>query len=238
MIDEERRHYSLDFFTGPLPLLLQLVQKQEIEIVEIALKILTEQYANGEEDIEEGAEFISIVSTMLLLKSRALLPNQEDDLEIPLQEEETSPLSLLPHLIEYCRFKEIAKELHEKEERQSAFYIRGCNFLQEAHKKPLGIEHISLGELGSLFKEILRKSAKRIGVIHEEEWRVSDRLCLLRSQFAELQRVQFEQLFPVSNCREELIVVFLAVLELMKQGEIRIIREVETKTIWVEAVYG
>lgn len=232
----ERLFYTLDNFEGPIPLLLQLVQKSEIDISEIFLHLLTGQFPEkSDERVDEGAEFISVISMLLWLKSRALLPEEEAP-PIILEDEESSPLSLIPHLIEYCRFKEISKELNEREYQQSAFFSRGNNLLDDPLvKKPLGIEHVSLEDFGQLFQQVLRKAQSRIGVIHEEIWRVADMIALLRAKLSANKRVPFEELFPISNFKEELIVTFLAILELMKQGELKIIKETKTQEIWAEA---
>lgn len=232
----ERLSYTLDNFEGPIPLLLQLVQKCEIDISEISLHLLTSQFPeDSEEKIDEGAEFISVISMLLWLKSRALLPEDEVS-PASSEEEEPSPLALIPHLIEYCRFKELSKELDEREQQQSAFYSRGNSLLSDWQgKKPLGIDHISLQDFGELFQEVLRKAQSRIGVIHEEVWRVSDMIAHLRAKLIQDARIRFEELFPSNRFREELIVIFLAILELMKQGELRIVKDPATQEIWAEA---
>jgi len=238
MLKNERHHYTLENFEGPLPFLLHLIQRHELDIAQLALRLLPEQFNFEEDDgVDQGAEFISVLATLLLMKSRSLLP-VHDDTEIPHQEEHDSPLNMIPHLIEYCRFKEIAKELFEREEQQLAFYSRGCDLLNHPTRKPMGIEHVTLQEFSVLFQEIVKKASHRMGTIYEEVWRVSDKLLAIRENLLSSNRLSLEELFDLNYCKDELIVIFLAVLELMKIGELKIVKDSHSQKIWIEKEYG
>lgn len=229
MINQELTVLSLNNFEGPLDLLWHLIQKNEIDIHQIFLKEVTTQYINQLKDssnhnIDDGAEFIGTVGSLLLMKSKMLIPKHEQQ-EPTLGEDELDPrFEIIHKLIDYCRFKDIARLLAERELKQAGIYTRGVESLKEP-QKGLGIEHLSLNDLATLFQEVLVKAVSHKGVIHGEAWSVSDKIKLIRKLFAGHQKIGFSVLFSVEYCREELIVSFLAVLELMKLGEILIARE-------------
>lgn len=229
---------TLGNFEGPIDFLLHLVQKSEIDIAEISLSKITAQYMNKLREfldlhIDSGAEFVGTAATLLLLKSKVLLPKHEQEVSV---EEDLGDhrFEIIHQLIDYCRFKEVAKVLKAREEQQGTFYPRGVNSIPEA-KKGLGVEHLSLGDLASLFQQVLAKAASYQGVIKEEVWRVTDKMQLIRRLLSELRQVEFEVVFSSAQCREELITTFLAILELMKQGEASIVRDVETTNIMIIA---
>lgn len=229
--------FTLDNFEGPLSFLLHLVQKNEIDIYEIPVKKIIMQYTqakvNPDEDInlEAGAEFIGITSFLLWYKSKMLLPKHEQTLMIEPEQEEDPNFEIIHHLIDYCRFKDAAKELSGLESRQEGLFTRGIDIPEI--KKPFGIEHLSLQDLAILFQGVMSRIAHQKGVIHEEEWKISDKISLIKTLLNEVKKVQFEILFASSNSRIELIVIFLAILEMMKLGALHIVREIETGTITV-----
>lgn len=234
----EENILTLGNFEGPIDFLLHLVQKSEIDISDISLREITAQYIQRlqeylEPSIDVGAEFVGTTATLLLLKSKMLLPKHEQTPDA--EEEALDPrFEIIHQLIDYCRFKEVAKALKEREEQQGAFYARGINAPPEA-KKGLGVEHLSLDDLANLFQHVLAKAASNKGLIQEEVWRVTDKMQLVRRLLSELKQVKFDVLFSSSQCREELVTTFLAILELMKQGEACIVRELETSTIMITA---
>lgn len=212
---------KLPQFEGPLELLSALVQKDEIDICTLALKDLIDQIA-GIHDLELGAESLGLAGSLLWIKSRALLPKNEGD-ACP-ENEMHEPFILLEKLVEYCRFKEAAGQLSLREERSSESFFRPY-VSADGFKKPLGIEHVSLEELAKVFQIVLEKAKEHRGLIEEEEWRISDKMASLRNRIQTCENILFEELFSHECSREELIVLFLAVLELMKLGEIRVVRK-------------
>lgn len=218
--------FALDNFEGPLDFLLHLIQKSEIDIYEVPLHKITEQYLVKLQElispaVDGGAEFIGLTASLLLLKSRMLLPKHEQPEAL---EEEIDPrFEIIHQLIEYCRFKDAAKELADLEQKQSAYFPRGIEEVDP--KKPLGIEHLSMQDLATLFQQLLAKASAHGGVIQEEVWKVSDKMFLVRQLLKDLSRIRFDVLFSPMQSRNELIVTFLAVLELMKLGELKVIKE-------------
>lgn len=226
--------FALENFEGSLDFLLHLIQKSEIDIYEIPLHKITEQYLHRIRElispaVDSGAEFIGTTASLLLLKSKMLLPKQEQEEII---EEEIDPrFEIIHQLIEYCRFKEAAKEFSEREHKQNAFFSRGIENFEI--KKNLGIEHLSMQDLASLFQHVMSKAISHQGLIHEEIWLVSDKIQLLRNSLKETRKIRFDAFFSPERCREELIVTFLAILELMKLGELRVINDTNEATIFI-----
>jgi len=224
----ENTTFSLNNFEGPLPFLLHLVQKCEIHISDVSLQQLIRQYIEFTErlscDLNEGAEFIHTTASLIWLKSKTLLPPREaeDDLELP---EDDSPFHILPRLLEYCRFKDTAKQLGSFEQNQQYFYPRGIDPEYAPSKKLQGIEKINLEQLAEVFQEILMKCSNRKGIIREEIWRVKDKMAYFRQAIQSEHKLSFNQIFSKDCRREELIVSFLAVLEMIKLEELCIIKE-------------
>ncbi len=220
--------FALDNFEGPLDFLFHLIQKNEIDIYEISLQeimrqFLTKHRGNSLLNADGGAEFIGTAASLLLLKSKMLLPKYDQVLSM--EEQEADPrFEIIHQLIDYCRFKDMAKVLAEREDRQGAFFVRGTDEIPSP-KKTLGIEHLSLNDLAALFQQVIAKTATHTGSIQEEIWRVSDKINLIRRLLQETPKIPFFALFTAEQPREELIATFLAILELMKMEELCAIKE-------------
>lgn len=238
MVFQKKENYSLNNFEGPLEFLLFLIQKEEINIHDISLFNLTEQFLKkldewGKKTLDTSAEFIGVVSYLVWLKSKSLLPSHEDVEEsLPLELEEDPNFEIIYHLLDYSRFKDAAKELTKRQDQQSAYFFRGLAEQPEI-KKPMGIDHISLDELSSLFKEMMQKASLTKPKIQEENWKVSDKIRSLKFILKANNQIELSALFTSDKSRLEWIVIFLAVLELMKMGEIAVGREVNSQKILI-----
>lgn len=226
--------FALENFEGPLDFLLHLIQKHEIDLSEVSIKKITEQYIQKLKDIQHpsvdaGAEFIASTSFLLWLKSRMLLPKH--DLEVSNEEEDHDPrFDIIHQLLDYCRFKDAAKELTSLEMAQSSFYSRAQDPHIEIHKS-LGIEHLTIDDLASMFKQALAKASIETRQIQEEEWKVSDKIKFIRYLLKSEEQVEIAQLFATGKSKLELIVTFLALLELMKIGDGQLIKDLATQKI-------
>ena len=215
--------YILEHFEGKLNFLYQLVQKCEIDITDIPLKQLIVQFLGKFPEahpdfIEEGSEFIGTTSSLIWWKSKRLLPANE---QIENENEVESELDwdIIPQIIDYCRFKQMAKELSQLEHQQSFHYFRGTDPAPMA-KKNLGVDHLSLDDLAAVFKQIVAKADRQIGHVADESWKVSDKIAAIRLCLQQKDPMKFEDLFSTSMSRAEMVVIFLALLELMKMGEL------------------
>lgn len=226
-------YFTLPYFQGSLDFLLCLVQKEEFDIYDIPIQELMQQFiaryeTEEEREIDKGAEFIGHASYLLWLKSLKLLPRDQAKRELEGEEREDPPFEMIHHLIDYCRFKEAARELAARQEQQQAYYFRGVEAPE--WKKPLGIHHLSLEELARLFKQMIAQAVVPT-VITEEEWLVGDKIHLIREGLKEEGSFSFLSLFSFQQTRAEMIVIFLAILELIKMGEIGVGVEQGTETL-------
>jgi len=225
---------SLPQFEGPIDFLLHLIQKNEIPIDEVTLCSITKRYLETLEEkcnLDEGAELIGNMASLILLKSRHLLPRHDQANDFVIEEEDPR-FEVIHHLIDYCRFKQAAKSLAEREQQQSAHYLRTGDE-EGTGAIPIGVDHLSLEDLAQLFQQALNKSASRTGVVYEEEWRVADKMKEIRELLKEIGKVLFDEVFSPEKSRGELIATFLAILELMKMEVIKVARDRETESIVV-----
>ncbi len=211
----ESLEFSLDQFEGSLDLLLALIQKQEIDLLSIPINELTQQLAQKKASIDTCSDSMSQTATLLLLKSLKLLPAE------PLMaEDETltdNRAGLIEQLIAFCRLKEASKELAKKEEKQFAHFLREP--VVQTPQRPTGLTELSLQQLATHFQDLLKRQAAKFSKIEDEQWsvgRVIDSLKNLLKQGS----VFFDSLFNDQKCQIEWIVTFLAILELMKKGEL------------------
>lgn len=230
--------FTLENFEGPLDLLWHLINRQEIDIYQIPIIDITEQYLSKQKELvdlslERGAEFIAMAASLIWFKSKALLPKHEQQEEQNLEEEFDPHFNVIHQLIDYCHFKQAAKELAQREQQQGAFYPRGVESAEA--KKNLGIDHLSLDDLALLFQQILSKAAPKKGTIQEEEWKVSDKIHSLRQWLTKEKKLEFTIVFNASMRRIELIVTFLALLEMMKSSEAKVVNDPKRKAIYIVA---
>lgn len=213
---------SLHNFEGPLDYLIHLVQRGEIDIYDIPLQLLTEQFVdrhleNNANPLEVGAEFVGVASTLVWLKSKRLLPQELSAEDQPEDNLNDARFEIIHQLLEYCTFKKAAQELINREQQQAVFRYRTPP-LHEV-PRPNGLENLPLDELAGLFQKVLARAASSTGKVYEEKYRVADAMQDLKARLKEREWLSFDEVFNTAMCREELIVFFLALLELMKNGD-------------------
>lgn len=228
--------FSLENFEGTLDFLLHLVQKQEVNLSEISIKKITEQYQQKLKEIQDpcvdaGAEFIASLSFLLWLKSRMLLPKHEHILS-PDEELLDPRFEIIHQLLDYCRFRDAAKELTHLESTQNSFYSRSLDPHLEVNKA-LGIEHLTVEDLATLFKQALTRASIETRIIHEEEWKVADKIKIIRKKLFTEGQIEIGQLFSAGRSKPELIVIFLALLEIMKIGVGQLIKNTSSQKIFL-----
>jgi segregation and condensation protein A len=217
---------KFEVFEGPLDLLLYLIKKQEVDIYEVNLTALATQFIEYIEvmrqlDLEIAGEFLVMASTLMYIKSRELLPvdqqvavEDEDDGEDPRWE-------LIRQLVEYKKFKDAAARLQELEIRQESVYRREAPkpVFESEPQKP----DVSIFDLVNAVSAILKRVAQREGEsreIFEDKWSVSEKIEMLVGRITEKARVKFSDLFEGATSRTEVVVTFLAMLELIRMKQI------------------
>jgi segregation and condensation protein A len=216
--------FSLKNFEGPIELLLLLVQKEEVDIIEIALHVLTQQLlakVETSQELNQHADQLAIIARLLSVKSHKLIPQKEEREE----EEDETTITLIEQLLEQCEFREIAEALQERERQSHVHFTRMLppptkNTLPEQH----GLEEITLNQLRQLFEAVYREAAKNIPIsIKGQRWEVREKIEIILTLLTQQKECSFAMLFEKNTPREELIVIFLAVLELLKRGNITLI---------------
>lgn len=226
--------FKVAAFEGPLDLLLHLIDKNEVDIYDIPIRMITDQYMEylslmQELELDLTSEFLVMAATLLSIKSKMLLPKppvMEMDWEDGYDEYDLDPRAeLIRQLVEYRKYKEIAEHLREKEVERSLIYTREpadlTPYASQAKVNPvLGLVP---ADLMWAFQKALRKMAGRNAVAHirRDEISVKERIRqVLRLIKHEGGRVLFSRLLEDDYSREELVVTFMAMLELMKMKRV------------------
>lgn len=224
--------YKLEVFEGPLDLLLHLIEKNEIDIYNIPISEITDQYMQYLETMQElqldvTSEFLVMAATLLSIKSKMLLPKPPPiELEGLEEEEEGDPrMELVQKLLEYRKYKEIAEHLREKEIDRSLIYMREADDLTAymTHVPDNPLKGIHLSDLALAFQRVLRRSASRnrVARIHRDTISVKERIMQLVDILEQSDgQMLFSRLVGESDDREMIIVTFLALLELVKMRRV------------------
>lgn len=230
---------KLQVFEGPLDLLLHLLEKNKVNIYDIPIVEITKQYLEyiaemKRQDLNVVSEFLVMAATLIDIKSRMLLPAAETEEE----EEEDPRAELVQQLLEYKMYKCMAYELRDRQMDAERVLFKESTIPPEVaeYEEPIDIAElvsdVTLARLNEVFKSIMKKQADKIdpvrskfGKIEKEEVSLSDKMayledyCLTHSQFS------FRGLLEAQSGKMEIIVTFLAILELMKMGKIFISQE-------------
>jgi segregation and condensation protein A len=217
---------KFEVFEGPLDLLLYLIKKQEVDIYEVNLTQLATQFIEYIEvmrllDLEIAGEFLVMASTLMYIKSRELLP-VDKQVQVEDEEEGEDPRwELIRQLVEYKKFKDAAAQLQQLEERQEKVYRREAPkpVFEAEPQKP----DVSIFDLINAVNSILKRVSDREGEqreIHEDKWSVSQKIELLANVISERPRVKFSELFEGVTTRTEVVVTFLAMLELIRMKQL------------------
>jgi segregation and condensation protein A len=218
--------FTLENFEGPLALLYHLVKKEEMDIHDITIQQIIEQYADEIKkaenlSVDSEADTISLTASLMMLKSKTLLPTEKGTLFSDLNEETAQ--ALIPHLLEYYKFKKASHDLSTSEDGQALSHPRAPSHTPPQKTfRSLGVDHLSLEDLSSFFKEALENADLRTYTIPPERWTIPDKMKHIRNTLTKTPTLSFSKLFTTLKSREEVIVTFLAILELMKLEEIRV----------------
>jgi segregation and condensation protein A len=244
---------KINTFEGPLDLLLHLINRLEIDIYDIPVSEITEQYLNyihtmKELHLDVASEYLVMAATLLVIKSKMLLPKHEevlaeDEFEVGFEEDPRD--ELVERLIEYRKYKEAAQDLKNLEEERSLMFSKPPSDLSELAKDLTAAKKVDLDVtiydmLGALQKMMRRKKLQKplaTKIARQEisiEKRMEEILLDLRNVKG---RKSFFKLFPYHQ-KEHIVVSFLAILELMKRKEILIEQEGNFAEIFVLSVEG
>lgn len=227
----DRYTVKIDAFEGPLDLLLHLINRYEIDIYDIPVAEITEQYVSyihtmQQLELDVASEYLVMAATLLAMKSQMLLPNQDLEIEDDEYEEEDPREELMRRLIEYRKYKEAADDLKERELEANQIYTRPPQSLDEyqEEEKPVTTQgdvtiYDMIGAMQKLFKR--KKLEQPLETrIQRQEIPIQDRMEEVLKEIEHHKGgVSFYNLFPVST-RSHIVVTFIAILELMKNRKI------------------
>jgi len=222
---------KLDAFEGPLDLLLHLIRKNEVNIYDIPIALITEQYLGYIELMQElnldvAGEFLLMASTLIHVKSRTLLPRPDPSQEDGGPEEDPRE-ALVRRLLEHQKYKAAAELLHERETLRSAQFMRPDARVAEAAGEEYEPElEVDLFSLLAAFRGVLERASRRPHmVLPPEQISIEDRMHQLLGRLSETQACGFEDLFQDGDgSRPFMIVTFLAVLEMIRLKLIRVLQ--------------
>ena len=211
---------QLEVFEGPLDLLLYLIKKDELDIYDIPIERITNQYMQYMDlmrmlDLNIAGEFIVMAATLMMIKSRMLLPPEE---RAVMEEEEDDPRwDLVRQLVEYKKFKDVAVFLQGLEERQEDVFVRGGEGAKLGPDGGVSLHDVSIFDLISAFNEALKKvKTEELKEIFAERYTVAEKIDMLVNLIKTKDKIDFKELFTGMASRHEIVCTFLAVLEMMR----------------------
>lgn len=219
---------KLEIFEGPLDLLLYLIKQDEVDIYEISLERITSQYleylqAFKELNIDIAGEFIVMAATLIYLKSRSLLPldQQAPDED---QAEDDPRWDLIRQLIEYKKFKEAALQLQVLAFEKEQMFARAGSDLGQAALAPLPLGEVGIFQLINAFRTVIKRIEARedLREIFGEHFTVSEKIDSILQRVVNGGAVKFSDLFGEAASRVEIVVTFLALLELIRLKQVRV----------------
>ena len=237
---ETQRFYDvkLDGFEGPLDLLLHLIQNEEMNINDIQIAKITDQYLDyvnlmDQLDLDVASEFLVMAATLLHIKSQSILPQMVPSIAHPISNQQ----QLVQQLLEYKRFKGAAQVLDVFAERRTAIYNRSPELHAELDGSKSFEIRATLFDLLTAFKNINDKISQldpdeQFHTVEEESITVEEKIEFIQRRLEAEEQLHFDSLFPLSSSKIDLIVTFLAILELIRIGTV-----VTVQTGLFESIY-
>jgi len=221
---------KLEIFEGPLDLLLYLIKRDEIDIYDISIERITRQYleylqAFKELNIDVAGEFVVMAANLIYLKSRSLLPVDQQPPEEDADEDDPR-WDLIRQLIEYKKFKEAAAQLHVRELEQERVFARDGGSSTAIADAPLRLREVGIFELIHAFQNVIKRVEARedLREIFGERFSVSEKIDMILQRVGQGAAVRFSDLFGEIVSRVEIVVTFLALLELIRLKQVRAIQ--------------
>ncbi len=232
--------YKLEHFEGPLDLLLHLIEKNKVNIYDIPIVEITEQYLDyvnhmEKEDLNVVSEFLVMAATLLDIKARMLLPAEVDE---ETGEEMDPRAELVARLLEYKKFKYMALALQDREDGAGLHFYKNPTIPREVarYEPPVDLDKLlgdlTLARLQEIFHQVMRRQEDKIdrvrsnfGVIRKEPVSLEEKIGSVMAYARKHRSFSFRQMLESQADRIEIVVTFLAILELMKIGKINLVQE-------------
>jgi len=230
---------KLNIFEGPLDLLLHLVKKNEVDISDIPIATITDQYLEYIDllkalDINVAGEFLVMASTLMYIKSKMLLPKNEDDelddIEDPMEE-------IVRPLMEYMQLKEASHDLSSRHILNRDVFKRGVEFNEKSGTEHIATSDVNLYELIDAFKRIIKEKYPNIVLkFRTESWSVKEKADDIMERLKIEKKLYFKDLFITGNTIPEMVAIFLALLNLVKDGFVKFFQDKPGGDIRLEAL--
>lgn len=231
----EELSVKLEVFEGPMDLLLHLISKNKIDIYDIPIATITTQYMDYMEhvscDMEHMSEFIKMAATLLEIKARMLLPKLKEEEE----REEDPRYELVEKLLEYKLCKFMSLQLKERSDLGTEVFYTGPNIPNEilsclpAADPVALLDEVTLSRLQDVFHEIISRKTDRLDPIRhrfrqieKDEVTVEERMNYILKLVCSVEKLVFESFFEETSSRLNIVVTFLAMLELIKLNKIKV----------------
>ena len=242
--------YKLENFEGPLDLLLHLIEKNKVSIYDIPIVLITQQYLDyvsrmEEENLDIVSEFLVMAATLIDIKSRMLLPVEESEEE----DEEDPRAELVRRLLEYKTYKYMAMELEEREQDAMRHLFKEPTIPREVAKyePPVDLDSLldglTLAKLQKIFDSVMKRKEDKIdpvrssfGTIKKEPVSLEQKIGSVMMYARAHRTFSFRQILEKQTGRLEVVVTFLAVLELMKMGKIALTQEALFDDMYIETL--
>lgn len=242
--------FKLQVFEGPLDLLLHLIEKNKVDIYDIPIVEITRQYLEyvnqlSKEDLNLASEFLVMAATLIDIKSKMLLPKEIDE-----NGEEIDPRAeLVEKLIEYKMYKYAATELRDMQVYAGKSMYKEPTIPDEVlkYQQPVDLDNllsdVDLSKLNEIFQMVLKRQMDKIdpvrskfGKIEMEEVSLPEKISFVSNTIKKRKRCSFKQLLEQQSSKMEVIVSFLAVLELIKIGEIKVHQDKTFDDIYIDSI--
>lgn len=234
---------KIEVFEGPLDLLLYLIKREEVDIYSVSIERITNQYLDYLNtfrmlDLEIAGEFVVMAANLIYIKSRSLLPVDQQPADEEADEEDPR-WDLIRQLIEYKKFKDVALDLHRREIIQEGIIPRipGKPALEDT--ETLLKNEVGIFDLITAFQKVLKKLENRredLREIFEENFTVSEKIDYILQTITSGVTVAFSSLFTAAASRTEIVVTFLALLELIRLKQLRVTQQGPFSEIEIDRV--
>ncbi len=224
-VEDESYKVRLEIFEGPLDLLLYLIKRDEVDIHDISIERITRQYLDYINtfkllNIDLAAEFIVMAANLMYLKSRTLLPRPEQPPEEDAEEDDPR-WELIRQLVEYKKFKDAAGFLSLREMELEDHFAHQPDAGDKPSGEPAPLAEVSIFDLIRAFQNVLKRfeESHEFSDIIDDRFTVTDKIEFLLNEFSPGESRRFDTLFASASTKSEVIVTFLAMLELMKLNQ-------------------
>lgn len=239
---------KLEAFEGPLDLLLHLIDKNKVNIYDIPIVLITEQYMEyiqelGKQDLDVCSEFLVMAATLLKIKSKMLLPAEQTEDEEPVDPR----AELVERLLEYKLYKYASLELKDRQLDAERLFFKASTLPPEVadYKEEINLSDLlsdlTLNKLNDIFRSVMKKQVEKIdpvrskfGKIEKEEVNLPKKMKYVQEYGLKNKKFSFRKLLEEQRDKMDTIVTFLCVLELMKMGRVNIIQEAIFDDITIE----